>query len=109
MFDEFDIVIENIQKKIVSYPFLNQKVQYALIGNNHVKVYFEIKNDTIRILYFHEVRDKFIYTPDESIRLMGVRIKSKDQIDEATKKYQNYIRNNNNQLERNKALQYPSY
>ena len=57
---------------------------------------------------FHDVRASFVYRPDEKIQLMGVRITSKDQINEATKKYQNYLRANSNQIERNKALKYPS-
>lgn len=57
---------------------------------------------------FHDVRASFVYKPEEKLQLMGVRITSKDQINEATKKYQNYLRANSNQIERNKALKYPS-
>ena len=37
---------------------------------------------------------------------MGTRITSKEQITEATKRYQKYIRDNNNKIERDKALHY---
>lgn len=57
---------------------------------------------------FHDVRANFVYKPEEKLQLMGVRITSKDQINEATKKYQNYLRANSNQIERNKAVKYPS-
>ena len=56
---------------------------------------------------FHEVRENFVYNPNENIKLMSVRITSKDQINEATKSYQKYIRQNNNPIERNTAIIYP--
>lgn len=56
---------------------------------------------------YHEIRENFVYKPDETIKLMNVRITSKDQINEATKSYQRYIRQNNNQIERDKAIKYP--
>jgi GLPGLI family protein len=66
------------------------------------KLKLEFYNDP-----FHDIRANFSYKPDESIQLMGVRIKSKDQIDEATKKYQKYILRNNNQLEKSNTIKYP--
>ncbi|SEF80968.1 GLPGLI family protein [Halpernia humi] len=56
---------------------------------------------------YHEIRENFVYKPDETIKLMNVRITSKDQINDATKSYQKYIRKNNNVIERDKALKYP--
>lgn len=56
---------------------------------------------------FHEIRESFVYRPDEKIQLMGVRITSKDQIKEATKSYQRYIKSNNNPIEKNSAVNYP--
>jgi GLPGLI family protein len=66
------------------------------------KLKLEFYNDP-----FHDIRANFSYKPDESIQLMGVRIKSKDQIDEATNKYQKYILRNNNQLEKSNTIKYP--
>lgn len=56
---------------------------------------------------YHEVRESFVYNPNETVKLMNVRITSKDQINDATKKYQKYIRDNNNPIEIDKAIQYP--
>ncbi|WP_417430914.1 GLPGLI family protein [Halpernia sp.] len=55
---------------------------------------------------YHEIRENFVYKPEEKIQLMGVRITSKDQITEQTKRYQKYIRDNNNIIERDKKLNY---
>lgn len=55
---------------------------------------------------FQEIRKNFVYNPNEKIQLMGTRITSKEQITEATKRYQKYIRDNNNKIERDKALRY---
>ncbi len=55
---------------------------------------------------FQEIRKNFVYDPNEKIQLMGSRITSKEQITEATKRYQKYIRDNNNKIERDKALNY---
>ena len=55
---------------------------------------------------YHEIRESFVYNPNETIKLMNVRITSKDQINEATKSYQKYIRDNNNPLEIDKVIHY---
>lgn len=55
---------------------------------------------------FQQIRKNFVFNPNEKIQLMGTRITSKEQITEATKRYQKYIRDNNNKIERDKALQY---
>lgn len=56
---------------------------------------------------FYDLRANFVYKPDEKIQLMGVRITSKEQINDATKSFQKYIRSSNNLIERNKAINYP--
>lgn len=56
---------------------------------------------------YREIRESFVYNPDTKIQLMGTRITSKDQINELTRKYQEYIRKNNNPLEIDKAIIYP--
>jgi hypothetical protein len=67
--------------------------------------------DKIKLGYYndqyHEIRESFVYKPDETIKLMNVRITSKDQISELTKRYQKYIQDNNNAIERDKAIKYP--
>ena len=55
---------------------------------------------------YREVRENFVYNPDETIKLMNVRITSKEQIADATKSYQKYIRDNNNPIEIDKVIQY---
>lgn len=56
---------------------------------------------------FQEIRKNFVYNPDIKIQLMGTQITSKEQITEATKKYQIYIRKSNNPIEIDKVLIYP--
>lgn len=50
---DLDNALDNIEIELVSYPFFHKKIQYFLIGNNHVKTFFEVQQNLIRVLYFH--------------------------------------------------------
>lgn len=67
--------------------------------------------DKIKLDYYndpyHEIRENFVYDPNSTIKLMNVRITSKEQIDVQTKSYQKYIRDNNNSIECDKIIKYP--
>ena len=115
IFEILDTRNQFIFKLIKSYQLENTYSTLDFLeihGNQKPLLISEEKLEKIKINFFkdpfHEIRKGFVYTPDESIRLMGVRIKSKDQIDEATKKFQNFIIRNNNQLEKNNIIDYSS-
>lgn len=58
--EEYEFVINNLKQKLVSYPFYSKKhkIQYALIGKKHVKVFFKIypKENLILIFDFFNVK-----------------------------------------------------
>lgn len=58
--EEYESVIDNLKTKLVTYPFYSEKhkIQYALIGKKHVKLFFKIypKENLILVFDFFNVK-----------------------------------------------------
>lgn len=58
--EEYESVVDNLKAKLVTYPFYSRthKIQYALIGKKHVKMFFKIypKENLILVFDFFNVK-----------------------------------------------------
>lgn len=56
---------------------------------------------------YHETREEFKKNPSTTFNINGVDIKNINQFKELTESRQRYIRENNNPIELDKAVNYP--
>lgn len=55
---DIEKLLETLEDKIISYPIseYDSKLRYAFIGKKQIKVFFELKEDRVEILYFGQTR-----------------------------------------------------